>query len=131
MIGLQALAYRLLAYVVIALALYAGGRFHQMLIDERERDAAIIEAWQQGDRHVAAYFKKAQALADARVVADRLRGLCGSVRGAGDAHGAARADADDRPADDIDRLASDLRACQRNRYKLEALQAVIEPQLTR
>lgn len=131
MLGWQALAGRLLAYALVALALYAFGRFHQMQIAERERDAAIIASMREGERHATAYFKKSAALVDAERVAARLRSLCGRVRSPGPADGAARADPGDRQPDDADRLAGELRACQRNRYKLEAIQSVIAPQIAR
>lgn len=130
--ALADLAFRVCAYAMIGASLYGLGRFHAMQAAERERNEQIITAWKEGDRHVASYFKKSQALADARTVADRLRSRVCKPRPVRDPErvdGAAGADAADRQPDDIDQLGGELNSCQRNRFKLEGLQAALKPQL--
>ncbi len=130
--ALAALLYRVLAYAAIAVALYGAGRFHQMLIAERARDVATISAWEEGDRHVATYFKKSIALADTADVMRRLQQrVCYGkpLRDPERADGTPGADADDRSTDEIGTLADELKRAQRNRFKLEAVQAALKPQI--
>lgn len=125
--------YRLLAYAAIAVALYGFGRFHQAVIEERARDAAEIAQWRTNDEVMARLFGKLQGLADRHTVDGRLNRLCERrVRRLEELAGAPRTDPGGRGADEggrDDELDEDLLRVQRNRFRCEALQDEVRPQL--
>jgi hypothetical protein len=128
--------YRLLFVAGMVVVAYGFGRVHQMFIAENERNEIIVSSWEQGDKHVANYFKRTRELADRAVVADRANRLClGQLRRAKRTDGIATPSAGDRRADaeggafTVDDLANDALACKANSIQLETLQDVIRPQL--
>lgn len=103
--------------------------------DRAERAEAALIAGDTNEKIVTKYVDRIVRVPGPAVIRDRLvRGLCpaAGVPGAGRAHDAAGANPGAGPPDgagNAGRLAADIGACQRNRLKLEALQAALQDQI--